>query len=121
MQWEFRFHYWPRHQVDATRYRYKSLNTGLTELRRQSRPFPDPLVKVYDLRTMRPLPPVPFSAGPAFINALPKSSSTVAVTSNQGLINIVDVSNPNTASEFYQVSFTKSSFSKDSELNSSAA
>ncbi|KAJ7724179.1 ubiquitin carboxyl-terminal hydrolase-domain-containing protein [Mycena maculata] len=68
---------------------------------RQSRPFPDPLVKVYDLRTMRPLPPIPFSSTPTFINILPKRPSTVAVTSNQGLINIVDVSTA--ASEFYQL------------------
>ncbi|KAJ7184324.1 ubiquitin carboxyl-terminal hydrolase-domain-containing protein [Mycena filopes] len=73
---------------------------GLGVTRRQSRPFPDPLVKVYDLRTMRPLPPIPFSSTPAFINVLPKRPSTIAVTSNQGLINIVDVSTA--ASEFYQ-------------------
>ncbi|KAJ6606431.1 ubiquitin carboxyl-terminal hydrolase-domain-containing protein [Mycena vulgaris] len=71
---------------------------------RQSRPFPDPLVKVYDLRTMRPLPPIPFSSTPAFINILPKRPSTVVVTSNQGLINIVDVSTA--ASEFYQLDLT---------------
>jgi PAB-dependent poly(A)-specific ribonuclease subunit 2 len=58
---------------------------------------------MYDVRTMRPLPPVPFSAGPAFINILPKHSSSIAITSNQGLINIVDVANPNSGSEFYQV------------------
>ena len=70
---------------------------------RQGRPFPDPLVKVYDTRTMRPLPPVPFSAGPAFIDILPKRASTIVVTSPQGLVNIVDVTNvANT--EFQQVS-----------------
>jgi hypothetical protein len=69
---------------------------------RQSRPFPDPLVKVYDLRTMRPLPPLPFSDGPAFINSLPRKDSSIVIVSNQGLINIADISNPN-ASEFYQV------------------
>ena len=70
---------------------------------RQSRPFPDPLVKVYDLRTMRPLPPVPFSAGPAFIHALPNQSSGIVIISNQGLVNIVDVSNISALNEFYQV------------------
>ncbi|TFY82963.1 hypothetical protein EWM64_g1049 [Hericium alpestre] len=70
---------------------------------RQSRPVPDPLVKMYDLRTMRPLPPVPFPAGPQFINVLPRRSSSIVVTSNQGLINIVDTSNPTNASEFYQL------------------
>ncbi|KAJ7349108.1 ubiquitin carboxyl-terminal hydrolase-domain-containing protein [Mycena albidolilacea] len=74
---------------------------GLGMTRRQARPFPDPLVKVYDLRMMRPLPPIPFSSTPAFINILPKRPATVVVTSNQGLVNIVDVSTA--ASEFYQL------------------
>ncbi|KAI0792843.1 ubiquitin carboxyl-terminal hydrolase-domain-containing protein [Abortiporus biennis] len=72
---------------------------------RQGRPYPDPLVKVYDIRTMRSLPPVPFSGGPAFINRLPNRSSTIVVTSNEGLVNVVDVSNP-TDSEFYQLAPT---------------
>jgi hypothetical protein len=52
---------------------------------------------------MRPLPPLPFPSGPAFINLLPKRSSSLVVTSNQGLVNIVDTSNPTSANEFYQV------------------
>ncbi|PSS06529.1 hypothetical protein PHLCEN_2v3677 [Hermanssonia centrifuga] len=69
---------------------------------RQGHPFPDPLVKVYDTRTMRPLPPVPFSAGPAFIDILPKRASTIVITSSEGLINVVDASNV-TNSEFHQL------------------
>ncbi|THH31551.1 hypothetical protein EUX98_g2646 [Antrodiella citrinella] len=70
---------------------------------RQGRPFPDPLVKVYDIRTMRPLPPVPFSGGgPSFLDRLPNRSSTIIVTSSEGLVNVVDVSNP-ADSEFYQL------------------
>ncbi|KZT28674.1 hypothetical protein NEOLEDRAFT_1224080 [Neolentinus lepideus HHB14362 ss-1] len=70
---------------------------------RQGRPFLDPLVKIYDLRTFRALPPVPFSDGPAYINVQPKRQSSIVITSNQGLINIVDVSNPNKAYEFYHL------------------
>ncbi len=55
---------------------------------------------------MKPLPPVPFPTGPAFINVLPKRSSSLVVTSNQGLVNIVDTSNPTSANEFYQVIVT---------------
>ncbi|KAG6850532.1 hypothetical protein H0H93_012148 [Arthromyces matolae] len=73
---------------------------GLGE--RQSRPFPDPLVKIYDLRTMRSLPPIAFSSGPAFLQVLPKRASTIAIVSSQGLVNVVDILNP-TASEFYQL------------------
>ena len=69
---------------------------------RQSIPFPDPLVKVYDLRTFKPLPPVPFSDGPAFICSLPKKDTSLVVVSNQGLVNIVDCTDPN-VNEFYQV------------------
>ncbi|KAH7927078.1 PAB-dependent poly(A)-specific ribonuclease subunit PAN2 [Leucogyrophana mollusca] len=70
---------------------------------RRGHDFPDPLVKVYDLRTMRPLPPVPFSDGPSFINILPKHSSSLVVTSAQGLVNVVDVSDYSKASGFYQL------------------
>lgn len=73
---------------------------------RQARPFPDPLVKVYDLRTMRALPPIPSSSGPAFIHALPKRSSSIAVASAQGLINVVDAANPAVVGEFYQLDVT---------------
>ncbi|KAK7689093.1 hypothetical protein QCA50_007784 [Cerrena zonata] len=70
---------------------------------RQGHPFPDPLVKIYDMRTMRALPPVPFSGGPAFLNRLPTKSSTIIVTSNEGLVNVVDASNP-ADSQFHQLS-----------------
>lgn len=71
---------------------------------RQSRPFPDPLVKVYDLRNMRALPPISFATSPAFINVVPNRSSTIAVTSNQGTISIVDATNlGGVSSEFSQV------------------
>lgn len=70
----------------------------------QSRPFPDPLVKVYDLRNMRALPPISFTASPAFINIIPNRSSTLAVTSNDGNISIVDAANlGGLANEFSQV------------------
>jgi hypothetical protein len=52
---------------------------------------------------MRALPPIPFSAGPAFIHALPTRTSGLVVLSSQGLINIADVSDPSAANEFYQV------------------
>ncbi|KAI0703544.1 PAB-dependent poly-A-specific ribonuclease subunit PAN2 [Cytidiella melzeri] len=75
-----------------------SIGLGL----RQGRPFPDPLVKLYDRRNMRPLPPIPFSAGPAFIELLPKRAGTIVITSPQGLVNIVDVANV-TNTEFYSL------------------
>ncbi|KAI6151085.1 ubiquitin carboxyl-terminal hydrolase-domain-containing protein [Pisolithus tinctorius] len=73
---------------------------------RRGHEFPDPLVKVYDLRSMRPLPPIPFSEGPAFINLVPKHSSSLVVTSAQGLVNVVDVSDATNISGFYQLETT---------------
>jgi hypothetical protein len=55
---------------------------------------------------MKPLSPVPFPAGPAFIDLMPKRSSSLVITSNQGLVNIVDTSNPSSVNEFYQVLIT---------------
>ncbi|EIN08045.1 hypothetical protein PUNSTDRAFT_70027 [Punctularia strigosozonata HHB-11173 SS5] len=70
---------------------------------RQGTTFPEPLVKIHDIRTMRPIAPVPFSEGPAFIDVLPRLSSSIVITSSQGLVNIVDVSKPDTTSDFYQL------------------
>ncbi|KZV71779.1 hypothetical protein PENSPDRAFT_577089 [Peniophora sp. CONT] len=69
---------------------------------RQSRPVPDQLVKLYDLRTMRSLPPLQFAMGPAFISLLPRRSNSLVVSSNQGHVNIFDTLNPASV-EFYQV------------------
>ncbi|KAI0035067.1 ubiquitin carboxyl-terminal hydrolase-domain-containing protein [Vararia minispora EC-137] len=69
---------------------------------RSGHPVPDPLVKLYDLRTMKALPPVVFPTGPAFINVLPRSSASLVLVSNQGLVNIVDTVNPSNV-EFYQL------------------
>jgi hypothetical protein len=52
---------------------------------------------------MKALPPIPFPAGPAFIHTIPMLSSRLAIISNEGLINIVDASNPSATNEFYQV------------------
>lgn len=70
---------------------------------RQSRPHPDPLVKLFDLRMLRPLAPMPFPTGPAFINVHPKKPSLLTITSAQGLVNIVDITKPSDGGEFHQV------------------
>lgn len=71
---------------------------------RQSRPVTDQFIKIYDLRMLRPLTPIPFLAGPSFINVHPRRSSTLIVSSAHGLVNIIDVLNQGTAPpEFCQV------------------
>jgi hypothetical protein len=52
---------------------------------------------------MKALPPILFPAGPAFIHAVPMLPSSLAIISNEGLVNIVDTSDPSAANEFYQV------------------
>ncbi|KAG5438494.1 hypothetical protein PCANB_002598 [Pneumocystis canis] len=53
----------------------------------------DPLVKVFDIRTLRPLIPVPFPAGPTYVRMHPKMSTTAFVVSHNGLFHIVDTGN----------------------------
>jgi PAB-dependent poly(A)-specific ribonuclease subunit 2 len=57
----------------------------------------DPLANVYDLKTMMPLPPIPFHAGAAFVRMHPRMSTTSIVASQTGQLQVVDLMNPNTA------------------------
>lgn len=71
---------------------------------RQSHPATDQFVRIFDLRALRPLTPIPFLAGPAFINVHPTKGSTLIVTSTQGVVGVIDVLNQGTtAPEFNQV------------------
>lgn len=57
----------------------------------------DPLVNVFDLKNMTPLPPIPFPAGAAYVRMHPRMSSTSIVVSQLGQIHIVDLMNVNTS------------------------
>ncbi|KAK9461603.1 ubiquitin carboxyl-terminal hydrolase-domain-containing protein [Lipomyces oligophaga] len=54
----------------------------------------DPLLNIYDLRTFRPQPPVPFPAGAAFVRLHPKMSTTCLVSSMTGQLQMLDYANP---------------------------
>ncbi|KAI9712687.1 MAG: poly(A)-specific ribonuclease [Bogoriella megaspora] len=56
----------------------------------------DPLANVFDLKTLMPLPPIPFQPGAAFVRMHPKMSTTSIVASQSGQIQVVDLMNPNT-------------------------
>jgi PAB-dependent poly(A)-specific ribonuclease subunit 2 len=56
----------------------------------------DPLANVFDLKTLQPLPPIPFQPGAAFVRMHPKMSTTSIVVSQAGQIQVVDLMNPNT-------------------------
>lgn len=56
----------------------------------------DPLANVYDLKTLMPLPPIPFQPGAAFVKMHPRMSTTGIVASQSGQLQVVDIMNPNT-------------------------
>ena len=65
-------------------------------LRQQMGYMLDPLANVYDLKTLAPLPPIPFQPGCAFVRMHPKMSTTAVVASQTGQLQVVDLMNPNT-------------------------
>nr|XP_019008893.1 PAB-dependent poly(A)-specific ribonuclease subunit PAN2 [Kwoniella pini CBS 10737]OCF47674.1 PAB-dependent poly(A)-specific ribonuclease subunit PAN2 [Kwoniella pini CBS 10737] len=69
----------------------------------QGHPMPDPLVKIYDIRTLRPLPPISFPAGPAFALLHPTDPSKLVISSQQGMLQSVDMSGGSAASTFQQL------------------
>jgi PAB-dependent poly(A)-specific ribonuclease subunit 2 len=71
-------------------------------MNRQGIPVPDPLVKVYDVRSLRPLAPISFPAGPAFAKFHPRNSSTILAASMLGQFQVTDVANPG-AFQYHQV------------------
>lgn len=62
----------------------------------------DPLVNVYDLRTLRPLSPIAFPAGASFVRLHPKLSSVAFIASKTGQLQVVVMYNPSNVS-VYQV------------------
>lgn len=51
----------------------------------------DPLVNIYDLRMMRPLPPIPFPAGASFVKFHPKLPNIMIIASSLGQLQFVDI------------------------------
>lgn len=58
-------------------------------------PIVDPLANVYDLKTLTPLPPIPFHAGAAYVRMHPKLHTTSFVASQTGQLQVIDLMNPN--------------------------
>lgn len=57
----------------------------------------DPLANVYSLKTLQPLPPIPFQPGAAFVRMHPRMSTTCIIASQSGHLQVVDIHNHNTA------------------------
>lgn len=102
LQIEHRLHAHPGGLIDIQADGNQLYSVGWTM--RLGHPVPEPIVKVHDLRTMRALVPIPFSAtgGPALLAVHPKRSSTVIVAAPSGQFQIVDVGNLGEAT-FHQV------------------
>ena len=64
--------------------------------------MPDTLVKMYDVRTLRALPPISFPAGPAFCALHPNDTSKIFLASQQGALECVDLT-AGTLSELVQL------------------
>lgn len=58
----------------------------------QGHPVPDPLVRLYDIRTLRALPPISFASGPSFVLLNPGDSSKMVIAGQQGMIQSHDMS-----------------------------
>ncbi|KAL6047104.1 poly(A)-specific ribonuclease [Balamuthia mandrillaris] len=76
---------------------------GWTKRAGQSYPTSDPMVKIYDLRTMRPLPPVAFPPGAFQVKFHPKFSSSLFVVSQGGQLQICEAQGEQTNIQMYQV------------------
>ncbi|KAI9886097.1 MAG: hypothetical protein M1823_002115 [Watsoniomyces obsoletus] len=56
----------------------------------------DPLANAFDLKSLMPLPPIPFHAGAAYVRMHPRMVTTGIVASQTGQLQVVDLMNPNT-------------------------
>lgn len=65
----------------------------------------DTLVKVYDLRMHKALPPIGFPSGAAFVRMHPKLTAAAIVASQAGQIQIIDIMNP-AAMKLYHANVT---------------
>ncbi|EFW21809.1 PAB-dependent poly(A)-specific ribonuclease subunit 2 [Coccidioides posadasii str. Silveira] len=65
-------------------------------VRHAGSPIVDPLANVYDLKSLIPLPPIPFHAGAAFVRMHPRLQTTSFIASQTGQLQVVDLMNPNT-------------------------
>lgn len=74
---------------------------------RHGRAVPDSQVKLFDSRNLKSVSSFTFTAGPSLLNVHPEKSTTLVLTSNTGLVNVVDVLNP-LSGEFYQVNYSLS-------------
>jgi PAB-dependent poly(A)-specific ribonuclease subunit 2 len=64
---------------------------------------PDRFIKVYDLRTLRPLQSVSFAPGAQYLKFLPQMSSTFVALSSSGVLQFLDAFSGSASSEFIEM------------------
>ena len=69
---------------------------------RQGHPLPDPLVRLFDVRTLRALPPISFPSGSAFALLHRTDPSRLFISSQQGILQAVDMA-AGSSSNFQQL------------------
>jgi PAB-dependent poly(A)-specific ribonuclease subunit 2 len=74
----------------------------VNETNRNGRPTPDSQVKIFDTRNLKTMSSFNFANGPSLLNVHPLKSTSLILTANTGVVNVVDILKPD-ASEFYQV------------------
>ncbi|CCG81195.1 PAB-dependent poly(A)-specific ribonuclease subunit pan2 [Taphrina deformans PYCC 5710] len=74
------------------------------------------MVRVFDLKTLRPLIPIQFGAGPAFLKSHPKMTTSALMLSQSGQLQTIDVGNP---ADIHLRQLTSMSFLTAFEISSS--
>ena len=74
-----------------------SLITCGRSLRQNGPAMLETFAKVYDMKTMQQLPPIPFPAAAAFVQVHPRLSNTCVLGAQNGQLQVVDLVNPNTS------------------------
>lgn len=69
----------------------------------------DPLAKVFDLKTLMPLPPLGFHAGAAYVRLHPRMQSTAMVASQNGQVQLMDIMNSSMIT-FRQINLVQDAF-----------
>lgn len=54
----------------------------------------DPMAKVFDLKSLRPMAPIVFHPGAAFVRLHPRMSTTAVIASQHGQTQTIDITNP---------------------------
>ncbi|GAA5943118.1 hypothetical protein JCM3775_000652 [Rhodotorula graminis] len=67
---------------------------------RQGLPLPDPYLKLFDTRYLRPLSPIPFPTPPALVRFHPRLSGNVVVASSDGRVQMLDLKDVGKSSVF---------------------